>query len=43
MSILEKGKKGKLDDTVPLKCSVNGFIYKDGHTVGTLLFCLVPI
>jgi len=32
MSILEREDKSKLDDTVSLKCAIQGFVTKDGHT-----------
>lgn len=32
MSVLEKKGKGKLDDTVPLKCIIESFLNIDGHT-----------
>eukprot|EP00111_Clytia_hemisphaerica_P006790 TCONS_00019618-protein len=32
MSVLEKKGKGKLDDTVVLKCNITGFVNIDGHT-----------
>lgn len=33
MSLLERKGKGKIDDTVPLKCNITGFLNTDGHTV----------
>ena len=33
MSVLEKKGRGKLDDTISLKCAITGFINADGHTV----------
>ena len=32
-NILEKKGKGKLDDTIPLKCSIESFATVDDHTV----------
>lgn len=40
MSVLEKKGKGKLDDTVPLKCIIESFLNIDGHTVSTGVFVL---
>jgi len=33
MSVLERKDRGKLDDTVLLKCLITGFINIEGHTV----------
>ena len=39
MSVLERKGKGKIDDTVPLKCNITGFLNSDGHTVRKDIFC----
>ena len=33
------GYRRALDDTIPLSCVIEGFVVRDGHTVGIMFLC----